>query len=272
MKATFFLIGENVVQYPDVVRRTVAEGHQVACHTFSHPLLLNVTADFVTQEILKWEKAMNDINVPFKKYFRAPHGALDAVSTAAVQSLGYTIIHWSFLTGDSFITDQNEIIDVYYSHFGGASGVGVTPSELTLITQQHDTQPVTIYSFPTVASYVNGILGANGAQFVTIDDCMQSAPTPAPVPPPSPVPAPSPTPSPVPTPPPVPTPSPTPAPVPTPVPTPVPVPASPYPVPNGMTQSPSPSPILMPQSSDATRSVVSGALGMVCVAIASMFV
>jgi peptidoglycan/xylan/chitin deacetylase (PgdA/CDA1 family) len=37
VKATFFLIGRNVQARPDLVRRTAAQGHTVACHSWSHP-------------------------------------------------------------------------------------------------------------------------------------------------------------------------------------------------------------------------------------------
>jgi peptidoglycan/xylan/chitin deacetylase (PgdA/CDA1 family) len=39
VQATFFLVGRNAADHPDLVRRETAEGHTVAHHTFSHPLL-----------------------------------------------------------------------------------------------------------------------------------------------------------------------------------------------------------------------------------------
>jgi peptidoglycan-N-acetylglucosamine deacetylase len=39
VKATFFLIGRNAAAHPALARRELAEGHTVASHTFSHPLL-----------------------------------------------------------------------------------------------------------------------------------------------------------------------------------------------------------------------------------------
>ncbi len=38
-RATFFLLGRNTSAYPQLARREIAEGHTVASHTFSHPLL-----------------------------------------------------------------------------------------------------------------------------------------------------------------------------------------------------------------------------------------
>jgi peptidoglycan/xylan/chitin deacetylase (PgdA/CDA1 family) len=39
VRATFFLLGRKALDYPDLARRELTEGHTVAHHTFSHPLL-----------------------------------------------------------------------------------------------------------------------------------------------------------------------------------------------------------------------------------------
>ena len=37
VEATFFTIGRNVEEFPDLAKREAAEGHTVAHHTYSHP-------------------------------------------------------------------------------------------------------------------------------------------------------------------------------------------------------------------------------------------
>jgi peptidoglycan/xylan/chitin deacetylase (PgdA/CDA1 family) len=39
VRATFFLLGKNVEASPGLARRTLAEGHSIGHHTYSHPLL-----------------------------------------------------------------------------------------------------------------------------------------------------------------------------------------------------------------------------------------
>jgi peptidoglycan/xylan/chitin deacetylase (PgdA/CDA1 family) len=39
IKATFFLIGQNVVDHPEIVQRAIREGHEVGNHSWSHPNL-----------------------------------------------------------------------------------------------------------------------------------------------------------------------------------------------------------------------------------------
>ena len=39
VEADFFLIGQNAMAHPELARRELADGHTVAYHTYSHPLL-----------------------------------------------------------------------------------------------------------------------------------------------------------------------------------------------------------------------------------------
>src|SRR5919106_6528747 len=43
IKATFFVIGENVAEHPDIVARAAREGHEIANHSWSHPNLAKMS-------------------------------------------------------------------------------------------------------------------------------------------------------------------------------------------------------------------------------------
>lgn len=51
VKATFFLLGRNAAAYPNLARREAAEGHTVAHHSFSHPLLAHLPLTAAEAEI-----------------------------------------------------------------------------------------------------------------------------------------------------------------------------------------------------------------------------
>jgi peptidoglycan/xylan/chitin deacetylase (PgdA/CDA1 family) len=51
VKATFFLLGRNAAEHPALVRREAAEGHTVAHHSFSHPLLPRLSLGAAEAEI-----------------------------------------------------------------------------------------------------------------------------------------------------------------------------------------------------------------------------
>ena len=74
--ATFFLIGQNVRMYPHLVRRILAEGHEVGNHTYTHPQLNKKNDQQVREEI---EKTNNAIQMATGGYYpqlmRPPYGA-----------------------------------------------------------------------------------------------------------------------------------------------------------------------------------------------------
>src|ERR1700719_4529684 len=78
IKATFFLIGQNVAANPDIVRRILAEGHEVGNHSWTHPQLSKLSDDRVTAEITKTQDAIKDASGFTPTLLRPPYGAITA--------------------------------------------------------------------------------------------------------------------------------------------------------------------------------------------------
>src|SRR4028118_1881508 len=51
MLATFFVVGARAEQYPEIIRRMDAEGHELANHSFSHPNLTFLDPPAVEREL-----------------------------------------------------------------------------------------------------------------------------------------------------------------------------------------------------------------------------
>ena len=60
IKATFYMVGQNVVAYPQIVKRMVAEGHEVASHSWSHPLLSKMSDAGVKEQLSKTHEAIKN--------------------------------------------------------------------------------------------------------------------------------------------------------------------------------------------------------------------
>ncbi|KAG0035853.1 chitin deacetylase [Podila clonocystis] len=115
LSATFFLIGSNVIQYPDTVKREIADGHHLASHTWSHHALTTLTNEQIVAE-MKWtEKAVLAATGLRMKYMRPPYGdgtfgngnADDQKVQGTLKTLGYVITTWDIATGDADIDDNN---------------------------------------------------------------------------------------------------------------------------------------------------------------------
>ena len=93
IKATFFVVGENVINYPEVASRILNEGHEIGNHTNSH--------DAVTRsEIETCEKIIYELTDYRTKLFRPPQGFINSYVKTTSSSLGYDIILWDIDTRD----------------------------------------------------------------------------------------------------------------------------------------------------------------------------
>ena len=97
--ASFFVIGENAEANPDLVRRILAEGHDVGNHTFTHPNLGELPDSLVTLEINANQRLFEALTGRSMRLFRAPFLG-DAEPTTSdeivpieiAQSMGYVTV------------------------------------------------------------------------------------------------------------------------------------------------------------------------------------
>ena len=94
-KATFFLLGRHVRQWPAIARRVAEEGHLVANHGYAHRRLDFAGPRRVREDILAGTGAIADATGIEPAHFRAPHGARSPFVTPVARSLGQRTVGWS---------------------------------------------------------------------------------------------------------------------------------------------------------------------------------
>jgi peptidoglycan-N-acetylglucosamine deacetylase len=93
--ATFFLVGQNVAAQPAIVQRIVAEGHEVANHSWSHPLLTSLKEQSVESQLRRTHDAIVAACGVAPLLYRPPYGAIRlSQRTKIEQSFGYAAILW----------------------------------------------------------------------------------------------------------------------------------------------------------------------------------
>jgi cellulose synthase/poly-beta-1,6-N-acetylglucosamine synthase-like glycosyltransferase/peptidoglycan/xylan/chitin deacetylase (PgdA/CDA1 family)/spore germination protein YaaH len=75
VKATFFLVGSQAEQYPDIVRRIVNEGHMVGNHTYTHANLAEIPNEQVQIELNATQRLIENITGRSTTLFRPPYNA-----------------------------------------------------------------------------------------------------------------------------------------------------------------------------------------------------
>jgi peptidoglycan-N-acetylmuramic acid deacetylase len=98
VRLTFFLVGSLVEGSPAELRRLVAEGHELASHSYTHPDFTKLSDAEILGELDKNEASVQTILGPqasLRPYFRFPYGAYDKHALQLVIDHGYLPIHWT---------------------------------------------------------------------------------------------------------------------------------------------------------------------------------
>ena len=93
VKATFFMVGDNVRKYPHLYERIKAEGHQVGNHTYNH-------MGSIRHTLRTYVKNTNKANeLIHSKYFRPPHGWMRPAAYIWLKRK-YKVVMWDVVTRD----------------------------------------------------------------------------------------------------------------------------------------------------------------------------
>ena len=98
--ATFFMVGQNVLNYPDAARAVIEAGHEVGNHTFTHPHIANLDEKAIFDEIGKCEDALEELCEYRPHILRTPQGALTSSLERCLLDDDYILVLWSLDTRD----------------------------------------------------------------------------------------------------------------------------------------------------------------------------
>lgn len=92
--ATFFVIGRQAQRAPELLRRMLAEGHEVGNHTFSHRHPWTLSRAAARAEVLDGAAVLADLLGQAPRFFRPPHGRTRPCMTAAARAAGQRLVLW----------------------------------------------------------------------------------------------------------------------------------------------------------------------------------
>lgn len=166
--ATFFLVGYNIPDNAEVIKRAAAMGCSIGNHTKDHKILTKCSADTIKAQVNGVNSLLRDMGVE-PTLFRAPGGAFKGVK----DQIGMPLIQWSIDTEDwkfkdashkgrsaeERTADLNRIADMVFSQAKGGS-----------IVLMHD-----IYDFTAdLCEIVIPGLVKRGFKLVTVDQLFEA--------------------------------------------------------------------------------------------------
>jgi peptidoglycan/xylan/chitin deacetylase (PgdA/CDA1 family) len=94
IKATFFLVGKNVKNYPELFNRIVADGHQIGNHTMNHECGTKTGLNSYMSSVSQAEIYIQS------DLFRPPYGKITRNQFKKLLDGGKNIVFWSWLSYD----------------------------------------------------------------------------------------------------------------------------------------------------------------------------
>ena len=94
---TFFSLGAQIAQYPDLTATLATNGHSLQNHTYSHPALNRISREAYVDEVTRADAAIRaavgDAALP-TTCLRPPYGAIDSATASIAAELGKAIVMW----------------------------------------------------------------------------------------------------------------------------------------------------------------------------------
>jgi peptidoglycan-N-acetylglucosamine deacetylase len=155
VRATFFFQGSNAAQWPALVRRAHAEGHQVAAHGIDHVAASKQSGQAAFDNAVQCHALLCEISgVHLPRYYRPPYGDITFNALRALGRRGYRLAFWNYDSNDSYVTSATEI----------EKRVAATAPSAGSIVLLHDDYAHTVAALPQVLD----TLRARGLSFVTV--------------------------------------------------------------------------------------------------------
>mgnify|MGYP003457498289 CR=1 FL=1 len=156
VKATFFLIGENAKENPELVKRLDEEGHLIGNHTYHHVEITKVSDEEAKKEILDTNKVITSITGKSVEYMRPPFGLWQRNLEMEIEVLP---VMWTIDPLDWTTENVDEIVNKV-----------VTEAEENDIILLHDCYDSSV----DAALRIIDILQKKGFEFVTVDQLIMN--------------------------------------------------------------------------------------------------
>ncbi len=154
IKGTFFLIGKNVEENPELVKRLDEEGHLIGNHTYSHVEITKLSDEDAKKEIMETDRVISAITGEHVEYMRPPFGLWQ---DKLEEELDVMPVMWSIDPLDWTTKNVEEIVNKV-----------VTQAEDNDIILLHDCYDTSVEA----ALRIVDILKKKGFEFVTVDELL----------------------------------------------------------------------------------------------------
>ncbi len=156
--ATFFIVGRNAQEFPELVSRIVQSGDEIGNHTFNHFTLTGLPEEQIVAQIAQDGALLERFTGKPISLFRPPHGRFNREVVSIAHELGYVTVFWS--------DAANDVKDIPPDVITERVMTEASPGGIILL---HSGQYRTIEALPDI---IDG-LRAQGYTFVTVSKLLE---------------------------------------------------------------------------------------------------
>lgn len=163
MRATFFTTGRNVAINPRIAARIVDEGHEIACHSHSHPYLTRLSDEGIRRELTNSRNAIYSATGTYPRLLRPPYGDHNSRVRAVAREFDLALVNWSIDTWDWRDRNLETILSRVVDDRGNAT---VQHGDIILM---HDTSNLSVDAAIRIMDVLMGL----GFRFVTVSELFE---------------------------------------------------------------------------------------------------
>ncbi|MCL5974626.1 MAG: polysaccharide deacetylase family protein [Gammaproteobacteria bacterium] len=165
IKATFFVVGQEMHRFKDQAKKIVQQGHELGNHSYTHPRMIFKTLPTIRQEIEKTDEAIRAAGYQGDIHFRAPYTQKLLVLPWYLARTNRLNISWS-IGPDSRTTaklpkDANTMTQYVLEN--------IQPGSIILLHVMYENGDASRKALPMIIEAVQ----AEGYQFVTVSELLE---------------------------------------------------------------------------------------------------
>ncbi|MED3690683.1 polysaccharide deacetylase family protein [Peribacillus butanolivorans] len=160
VKATFFLIGNEIERYPEEAKKIVEAGHQIGNHTYSHKRMVFKSSSYIKEEIEKTDKLIQDSGYMGEIDVRPPNGKKLVGLPYYLNKNDRDTITWN-IEPDSYYTSASDKVNYVKDH--------IKPGSIILMHPMYDDTGKELQAIEGVLK----LLSNEGYTFVTVNELQE---------------------------------------------------------------------------------------------------
>ena len=154
-KATFFLCGYRIAQYPELAQQLAEQGHELGLHSNRHDYMQHMTKEEALDDLTECMSQLTEATGVTVRLFRPPGGLYSQALLDAAGELELSVIFWSVDPHDWDRTQSAQVLSYLLSHAGAGD-----------IVLMHD---LSANSVSCALSFID-TMRARGFEFCTVSE------------------------------------------------------------------------------------------------------